>query len=330
VSASPQGKCCADDSEEGPVLLGPDVDSDVSDALLAVAFASTAYKAIDPWTRSTGFRTMGLRHENLTATGEPRPAEDFLVSSRLVRNDREIGVSIEDYFTDESVAMLSVLGREPVVGLGEVALPNGAELPLNLGTAVMTRRSTRIFTGDAMRLDWLSALMQAGGGVTADANVHLLRGGDADLHFRSAPSGGGLYPNDLWIAALDVETLERGLYKYRATDHRLVRTGDEVDLLRMLGGIDVPDELVSVSRAAAIFIIVGNVWHSMRKYGNRGMRFMLIEVGAIAENIHLAAVALGLGTVDFSAFYDDEVNEAMEFDGVHRAALHMIIVGTPG
>jgi SagB-type dehydrogenase family enzyme len=87
--------------------------------------------------------------------------------------------------------------------------------------------------------------------------------------------------------------------------------------------------LVTEREAAAICFLVARPWRSMRKYGDRGMRFVFLEAGAMAQNIALVAVALGLGSVDCGSFYDDEVHETLDIDGVYETLIHAVFLGTP-
>jgi hypothetical protein len=41
-------------------------------------------------------------------------------------------------------------------------------------------------------------------------------------------------------------------------------------------------------------------------------------------------MALGFGSLDCASFYDDEVHEAMNLDGLYQALVHTVIVGYPG
>ena len=75
---------------------------------------------------------------------------------------------------------------------------------------------------------------------------------------------------------------------------------------------------------------MGAPWRSMRKYGARGMRFLFLEAGAIAQNLNLACAGLGLGSLDCASLYDDEVHEALGADGLYEALLHAVIVGQAG
>jgi SagB-type dehydrogenase family enzyme len=92
----------------------------------------------------------------------------------------------------------------------------------------------------------------------------------------------------------------------------------------------MPDEQISVSRANAVFLLIGQPWKSMRKYGPRGLRLLFLEAGAISQNVHLATAALGLGSVDCASVYDDEAHEVLGLDGLHEVLLHVLILGSIG
>ncbi|HJX69867.1 MAG TPA: nitroreductase family protein, partial [Dehalococcoidia bacterium] len=65
-----------------------------------------------------------------------------------------------------------------------------------------------------------------------------------------------------------------------------------------------------------------------RGYGQRGARYVHIEVGHAAQNIHLQAVALGLGSVPIGAFYDEQVQRALALPK-NQQPLYIIPVGYP-
>ena len=92
----------------------------------------------------------------------------------------------------------------------------------------------------------------------------------------------------------------------------------------------MPEDLLSLPRAAAVLLLIGRPWKAMRKYGPRGARFVFIEGGAVAENVHLACGALGLGTVDCASVRDDDMHRALDLDGELRLLVHTVVVGEPG
>ena len=59
-------------------------------------------------------------------------------------------------------------------------------------------------------------------------------------------------------------------------------------------------------------IVIAAVYErTMQKYGDRGIQYTHIEVGAAAQNIYLQAEALEIGTVFIGAFYEEPVKAAL-------------------
>ncbi len=299
-------------------------------ALLAAASYANSFREADPWIRSTGFRSSALRFSNLSYTEAPRCAEEFLVNSRLSRSDVEARFSIDQYFTDHSIVLLGQVDNKPLDGLNATRLPKGPQLNRPLQDVIMRRRSCRMYSGDSLSLAALAAIVRSAAAITAEVTVALRNGSEATLHFRAVPSGGGLYPIDLWVASHNVRGLPRGVFRYEPVADSLVPVFDAEVLDRLLDTFCVPEEIISLRAAGAIVILTGRPWRSMRKYGSRGLRFVFMEAGAIAEHVHLAAVALGVGSVDCASYYDDEIHETLALDGICELVLHTIILGMPG
>jgi SagB-type dehydrogenase family enzyme len=306
------------------------VEEPVRAELAHAANTATAYRVRSPEVSSTALRTHQFRFDNLSSGQVPRPAEDFLVASRFSRWDREVTLSARDYVADPSVVMLSRLDEEPWPEGVTVALPSPGRLRMELGEAIARRRSVRLFSGDPVSLAQLATLARHAAATTAEADVDLAGGGRATLRFRTVASGGGLYPVEVHVAALGVTGLDRALYRYAPREDLLVRYGGAGAVGRVLEAFPVPDELISLNAAAAVLLFVGRPWRSMRKYGPRGLRFVLHEVGAMSHAVHLTVAALGLGSVDCSNYYDDEANDALGCDGVFGSLLHAVVVGWPG
>jgi len=297
---------------------------------LATAIDSNSSRAAAPRVGSIGFRTAALRHRALNDTGILRIAEQFLLNTRLERNSPETLHSIAGYFTDPAVVMMSLQGAEYTTGARTLTLPRSQPLRMQLSEAIGRRRSVRSFTGDAVDYTSIATLLRSGGGITGQAQVDIGEAEPRRIGFRAVPSGGGLYPIELVIAALNVKSLGKGLYRYNPRGDLLVEIGNETALTRLMTCFSVNEDMIAMSRAGAIFLMVGRPWKTMRKYGDRGMRFVFMESGCIAQNIHLAAVALGLGSVDCGAVFDDEVHSVLNIDGTFEALIHTLVVGTSG
>ncbi|MBL7081946.1 MAG: SagB/ThcOx family dehydrogenase, partial [Candidatus Omnitrophica bacterium] len=82
----------------------------------------------------------------------------------------------------------------------------------------------------------------------------------------------------------------------------------------------------SISQAAIDIIICAVYRRVTGKYGQRGRKYVHIEGGHIAQNIHLQAVALGLASVPIGAFSDDQVKTILSLPAEHEP-LYIIPVG---
>lgn len=162
--------------------------------------------------------------------------------------------------------------------------------------ALEKRRSIRVYKNEPLTLREVSQLLWAAQGITSKNG------------FRTAPSAGALYPLEIYLVVGTVETLSPGLYQYLPTKHSLqkLKNGDMRTLLSK-ASIDQ----ASVKLAAADIVITALFSRTIKKYGDKGKRFVLLEVGHAAENIYLQSVSLNLGTVSIGAFDVNEVRNIL-------------------
>ncbi len=196
------------------------------------------------------------------------------------------------------------------------------ELPVTpLGGVLQTRRSCRAFSPlPPLSERDLAALLFAGYGITSSRPV------GHGFSFRTTPSGGALYPLELYLAVGRSADVSPGLYHYDPSRHGLEALGAP-DVLDRLAGCLVQPEVVT--GAAAILVVTALFWRSRLKYGLRGYRFALLEAGHAAQNVLLTAEGLHLGAVPIGGFFDGEVERVLEIDGVNESALYVIALGRP-
>lgn len=84
-----------------------------------------------------------------------------------------------------------------------------------------------------------------------------------------------------------------------------------------------------IEEAPVVIVVCADYERSARGYGSRGATLYCIQDTAAAiQNIHLAAVAMGLGTCWVGAFREEPVKELLKIpDGVRPVAI--IPVGCP-
>jgi SagB-type dehydrogenase family enzyme len=140
---------------------------------------------------------------------------------------------------------------------------------------------------------------------------------------RPAPSGGALYPLELYAVALQVEHVERGVHHYNPYRHRLER-------LRSVARADVGEALVEpelAAQAAALIVVTAMFWRSRFKYGLRGYRFALLEAGHAMQNALLAATALRVHALPVGGFYDRLLDGLVGADSLDEASIYAVLLG---
>jgi SagB-type dehydrogenase family enzyme len=176
---------------------------------------------------------------------------------------------------------------------------------ISVEQAMRERRSVRQFLPAAVTLTEVSQLLWAAQGVTGSSGQ------------RTAPSAGALYPLTVYLAAGRVAGLEPGVYRYEPVRHRLFRTGWR----DRRAEISAAANQRWVGQAAAVLVIAANPTRSAARYGVRGERYALIEVGHAAQNVHLQGVALGLGVTDVGAFDDVKVKDILDLSAADEPVL---------
>ncbi len=199
------------------------------------------------------------------------------------------------------VLSLLMLGCAPATNTAEVHLPDQTEVPLpepqydsdvSLEQTLLERRSVRDYTGEALTLDDVSQLLWAAQGITDPRGL------------RTAPSAGGTYPLETYLVVADVANLTPGVYRYDPVQHSLMKVLDG-DIMAELATAALGQNFVKEGAANIVFTAVYE--RTTRTYGDRGIRYVHMEVGHAAQNVYLQAVALNLGTVVIGAFHDDQV-----------------------
>jgi SagB-type dehydrogenase family enzyme len=142
---------------------------------------------------------------------------------------------------------------------------------------------------------------------------------------RAAPSGGALYPTEVYVAVRDggCDAVPPGLFHYNPVRGDLALIAADVTE-RLASATPYPD---AVATAGATLVFTMILERTRFKYGERGYRFALLEIGHMAQNSLLAATALGLAGVPLGGFYDDEANEVLGVDGVTETIVYLVAVG---
>lgn len=177
----------------------------------------------------------------------------------------------------------------------------------SLEDTLSRRRSVRLFSERTLSEDEILKLCWAAQGITDPKGR------------RTAPSAGGRYPLELYVATPD------GCYAYDPPHHRLVRR-TESDLRSALQGGALSQE--AVGQSPAVFVVAAQPARTTAEYGRRGRRYIHLEAGHAAQNLLLEATAMGLGSVPIGAFDDVRLREVLDLPS-DREVVYLVPIGEP-
>jgi SagB-type dehydrogenase family enzyme len=247
-----------------------------------------------------------------TAIDLDDPAERFHESSKLypALGERD-GQGIARLVASPALQALSAgPGREnpqlPAIEL-EVREPP----PASLWSTLAERRSRRPEKSRRLEAGTLATLLSAAYGPSGPRR-------------RTAPSGGALYPLELYLVAQRVTGVPEGVFHVDPTRSALELLDSRAVAQSLAAVTPVPDLLADT---AAVIFLTAVFWRTRFKYGLRGYRFALLEAGHAAQNLLLAATALDVPALPLGGFFDARVEELLGADGVDESVLYGIALG---
>lgn len=261
---------------------------------------------------------------------------DRLWNSLLVQTSNALGwevfhenskiTSLSEFPTLEETRrhMEAVWQSLPMDHAPAIALPGADTLTLptmDIGSAIRKRQTPENMVAAPLNLDVLAALLFYMAGID-----RVRARGHDNRPYRLVPSGGALYPLELFVHVRAVTGVASGLYYYNPIEHGLHGLGDG-DRSAEIAGFLVQPGLVEDSAVqlfqTAIFP------RSTFKYADRGYRFALIEAGHQAQNLGLIATAFGLGCIHVGGYKDHVADRFLGLDGIAHSTIYMSFVGQP-
>ena len=159
-------------------------------------------------------------------------------------------------------------------------------------------------TSPSPGLDDIARLLFYTLGITARLSDH----GGGDFFLRAAPSAGGLYPTEVYVAARNQPGLPDGLYHYHSLKSALIPVWQGAfwaDLRHYFlghGAIETSD---------LIFLFTGLYGRSAWRYKERAYRRILLDTGHALGNLLEGCRALGLDYALMGGFLDEGLEELL-------------------
>ena len=188
---------------------------------------------------------------------------------------------------------------------------------------LLERRTWRRFATAPVRLAELSTLL----GLTSGVRWWVkLPGRLGRVALKTSPSAGARHPIELYVVAVNVEGLARGIYHYAGDKHclELMRRGaTRRQMVDYLAGQWWD------GAAGALVLMTAVFARSQWKYEfPRAYRTMLLDAGHVCQTFCLVATWLGLAPFCTAALDDARVEKDLGVDGVTESVLYAAGVGT--
>ncbi len=202
-----------------------------------------------------------------------------------------------------------------------IDLPDPEDLDfelVGLREMIEQRRSVRRYSPDELSLEELSYLLWLTQGVKFVSEKR-------KVTLRTVPSAGCRHPFETYLSVNRVEGLEAGLYRYAATENKLVALDLRDDFNAELTEACMGQRQVETS--AVTFIWAAVPYRTVWRYAERSYRYLYLDAGHVCQNLHLAAEAINCGVCAIGAYHDDAADDLLGFDPPEMFVVYMASLG---
>lgn len=181
------------------------------------------------------------------------------------------------------------------------------------------RRSVRRYASAPLSLIELSFLLWYTQG------TEKVVGNQRKAAIRTVPSAGARHPFECYLALLNVEGLEPGLYHYLSLSHELEFVKSVDNLGDRLTEVSSGQSFLSL--AAAVFIWAAVPERTIWRYPDQAEKYILLDAGHVCQNFYLASGIIGCGACAIGAYDQDLADALIGVDGQEELTVYMAAVG---
>lgn len=208
-------------------------------------------------------------------------------------------------------------------GAEVIALPRHEREEDSFYQTLHARRTRRTFSAAPASLASVSKLLKTTWGVQGYVETESF----GPLPLKTSPSAGARHPIEVYLMALRVKGLARGLYHYDPEVHALERisagaTGQQAR--------DYCADQSHAADAAALFIMTAVFARTMWKYPHpRAYRVVLLDAGHLGQTFCLTATRMGLAPFSTAALADTLIERDLGVDGISESVIYLTGIGMP-
>lgn len=187
---------------------------------------------------------------------------------------------------------------------------------IDVFSAIKNRKSHRVFKNDYLTLEELSFLLYSTQGIREKTNNRV---------YRTVPSAGNRHPFETYIAAVNIEGLDKGIFRYLPIEHKLILIKEIDDLeIRLISACNGQK---FVGKAAVTFIWSVIPYRTEWRYSQASYKIIALDAGHICQNLYLACEAISAGTCAIAS-YDQNISDTLlGIDGEDEFTIYISPVG---
>lgn len=258
--------------------------------------------------------------DRITPRWDDSPSDEFHAATRNTSTVKRFYKAHEIHYSAE-VRELTASAPDALAVGSPTTLDGELIDPLmSLSEAIRTRSSERVFDRDALSSAGLRSLLFHACGIRKTTSL----ADGTPVFRRNVANSGNLGSCEIFVIAHDVNSLLPGIYHYDslAGTLGLLKEGRFRTWLREF--VLYQTEL---AEAPLTIVLAGATGRLKQKYGDRGYRLALIDTGHVSQNLYLVATGLGLAITATAGFIDEELDRALDLDGLDYASLLVMAVG---
>ncbi|KAA9005869.1 SagB/ThcOx family dehydrogenase [Paenibacillus spiritus] len=186
---------------------------------------------------------------------------------------------------------------------------------------IKSRRSTRFYAQESLRLEELSYLLWASQGITGAT-----KGG---LMLRTVPCSGATHTFETYLFITRVEGIPQGVYRYLPVEHKLLFLFELDEIDQKIDAITLEQPFVPnfAKKAAVLFAWSTTPYRSEWKYDISAHKKILIDIGHVSQNLYLASESIGAGACAIGIYDQNLIDDVLGLDGEEEFVLFLSAVG---
>ncbi len=207
--------------------------------------------------------------------------------------------------------------------------PQSIEIPLSdespsdvVSNLLHSRRSVRDFKRKPLSIEQLSHILKGAYGVKKSVRAY----DQKSFPTRVVPSSGGLQPVETYVIVNDIEGLDQGVYHFNPLKNVLVLLDAGLMRRKMVRNCVYQDWIGEVPALIGLTCDLNKLYW---KYEKRAYKMCHIDVGVVAQTMHLLIHSMNLGSCMLAGFDEDGINAILNLDGKKEFVALLIALGCP-